>query len=276
MLYFLKRSCLFTVMIIGFAGLGYAALPVTHIVFAEMWMKDVAHYDVQKTRQFLIGNLFPDVRYLGDVTREDTHESNIRLEDIIESSTPFQAGCRLHVWVDEFREALVLDWQMYPYLKDYADGHEAALLKLIEDELLFKRINRPRVRKALMVILDEEMAVGVAKKTVQKWHALLIQYFAMPPSQILKLLALGGRPLFDVPAATIRRWSALLPMLVQQEHFIDYVNRLENVFAEAIAGVSEHHLIGLDSDCRKDCLIVDAESAFLIYPSSQTNARLSF
>jgi hypothetical protein len=209
-----------------------AAAPLTHLYFANKWQEIVYSFEGEDQTAFHLGNLFPDIRYLGEVSREMTHEANVTLESIFSSPSPFVAGTRLHAFVDEEREALVVKWKIYDIIIDWAEGQQATLLKLIEDEILFHHVDLTIIRQEMDRILEEELATGSTYSTVQKWHAFLKQYLSLPPSQLLAQLAQQKRGYFQIPPETICHWSQILPYLAQKTELLDYVDQLSKKFSE--------------------------------------------
>jgi hypothetical protein len=220
----------FLVVLFFFGIQTFAAAPITHVFLAEKWMEVNCMFDEEQKMAFIAGNLFPDIQYLGEISRENTHEKNVTLNDINASSSPFLAGTRLHSYVDEMREALVVECQIYSYVSDVAEGHMATLLKLVEDEILFDRIASLSLSTSFSNVFEEELTKGVSAKTVQKWHQFLILYFSLRPSQLLEKLVKSNQPFLNIPSQTIKLWSHILPQLAQKEELINYVEKLEEAF----------------------------------------------
>jgi hypothetical protein len=209
---------------------GFAAGPITHIYLADRWVESGATYKNEEMREFIIGNLFPDIRYLGEISREDTHEEGVTLDDIDNSNSPFLAGKRLHAYVDVFREACVEKWGVYNLVREFSHGHNANFLKLIEDEILYDRIWPEFIIACLDELVEDEVATGVSTDCLLLWHLGLQTYFAQRPSQMLAQLAETGKGLYGMSPQTIAEWSELLPILAQQEELIQYVDDLSLQF----------------------------------------------
>lgn len=214
---------------------GFTATPFTHLYLAEKWLQLVEPTEMENDQRtaFILGNFFPDIQYLGDVSRTDTHETNLTIEDVYYSSSPFLKGTRLHAFVDEKREAFVVENQIYSLISEYASGHQmATLLKLIEDEILFHPATAAKAIALFPTIIPEELATGISKKSLKKWHYFLSVYFSMPPSELLELMSAQNLPLLNIPPETIKLWSQIVPVLAKNPELIDYVSRLDAAFTE--------------------------------------------
>lgn len=65
------------------------------------------------TEAFLVGTLFPDIRYITHFPREKTHFNVNSLKEVGETSSPFDAGMKFHAWVDRVREEFVISSGIY-------------------------------------------------------------------------------------------------------------------------------------------------------------------
>lgn len=216
-------------LLLVFSSTSFAAGPITHIYFADKCLEFI---DINDRTLFNQGNLFPDIRYLGSITREATHEPNVTFEDVVCASSPFQSGTRLHALLDGLREAYVVETGIYAALAEVDRGYSAALLKLIEDELLYDEISSDLVIRQLEQISEEELATGISAETLQLWHWILTQYFKFRPKVLLKKLARLNQPFFHVPAETILFWSEIFPSLVEDPRFIEHVEGIKNLRLE--------------------------------------------
>lgn len=210
----------------------FCATPVTHVYLAEKWMNSITPFEGNQRSAFIGGNIFPDIRYMGELSRCETHELNLTLEDVYSSKTPFQTGTRLHAYVDERREALVIKWGIYSLIKEVAHGHEQTLLKLIEDELLYDRISSSEAMRDVSVVLQDELDTGMCSEMLHKWHSSLARYFSCRPSTILIILAKTEKPFLGISAETVKIWSVALPQLIKNQDLIDYVTSLDEEFTK--------------------------------------------
>ena len=81
----------------------HAAGPITHAFLAELFFKQFPKYDSEEQKAFRLGTLFPDVRYLGTIPREETHFPEMTLEEVLEETNPFLAGMKFHSYVRKER-----------------------------------------------------------------------------------------------------------------------------------------------------------------------------
>jgi hypothetical protein len=147
-----KKLFLFLLLLFNLVSVD-AAAPVTHVLLAEKWIEYKEHYNKKEKRAFILGTLFPDIRYLGVVTRNKTHEFELTISDLEKKQSPFIKGKRLHAWVDETREALVVKWNIYSKLKSIKDQkYKATFLKLLEDEILYTQRDWQNIRHYLLTI----------------------------------------------------------------------------------------------------------------------------
>lgn len=198
---------------------------MTHLYFAKRWCEIFNVTDLQVKKEFVLGNLFPDIRYIAHIPREWTHEFVYSPEEIHAASSPFEAGMKLHAFVDEVREELVEATGIYAFVLPYAAGHEATLLKFVEEEILAEFFDGRSFSYCLKSILEEELRFGLDINVVQRWHGILGRCMQAKPSWLLWFASQKGS-LFGIPASTLNEWSYLLPELAKQPVFRDHVQRL--------------------------------------------------
>ncbi|HWZ65843.1 MAG TPA: hypothetical protein VNX65_03525 [Patescibacteria group bacterium] len=164
--------------------------PVSHIVYAEKALQDFL--PEKDKRQFAIGNIFPDIRYLGVIDRELTHFKDVTLKDIHKEADSFRAGMLFHSIIDETREAFVLKHDSYSGLPD---SHLSTIaLKVCEDIRLYHEVQDWHVYiDYLKTIEPEERAFNIPTERIEEWHAMHRAFFAdFPPNEDNKFFfALG-------------------------------------------------------------------------------------
>lgn len=233
----LKKAACFILCIILITSKGYSAGPVTHVFLANEWLDDISLTSHEKS-VFILGTLFPDIRYLGEVSRDETHEEGLTLDDLLNSPSLFSEGMRLHAFIDEMREKLVVQWGIYDLVNEFARGHLSTILKLVEDEILYCRILPNEVLDALQITAEEEMQGKVSAGTIQNWHKFLSLYFSKRPSDVLKHLSKTNQGFLNVPPETVKLWAEVVPMLSKKKELTDYVDRLAKSFSEVFNSVS--------------------------------------
>jgi len=155
------------------------AAPVAHIVLALLMLK--GPFAEKDKEAFLAGTVFPDIRYIAGLSREETHKPNVTLEDIKKEPSSFKAGMYLHALVDKI-------W--WDYMRD--DVHKLQkenqradiILKFFEGTLLRDRIDDfPAIEAALDKIWNEERAFGIPDEIIKGWHEFIKMCFSkkLPP-----------------------------------------------------------------------------------------------
>jgi hypothetical protein len=190
-------------------------------------------YEVNDRTDFIIGNLFPDIRYLGSVSREDTHEQAPTAKKVRECSSSFQSGVILHSYVDEMREKFLRKEGIYDEIAALSPDFTVIFLKLLEDEILYDRVPALSTIEDLNHLCQEEIRDGITEVDIQKWHRILQDYFTLPPSSMLCLLSFDGGDLKGIPPHLLREWSLMLPVLAENPRWIQYVEDLSAFLKEA-------------------------------------------
>lgn len=154
------------------------ASQITHIPYGnKVKEKFLSHLQINE-RDFYIGNVFPDIRYLGYVDRDKTHFHNPTVEGLLNLKSDFQRGMYAHALIDLERERVITDLGLYNLIPK--DKYVIYALKFLEDEYTYTLINNWEIYKNyLQDIIPEELDF-VPKDTALKWHHLLIQYFQKP------------------------------------------------------------------------------------------------
>lgn len=209
----------------------YAAGPITHIVLGERWLqREAPHYTQEQRKAFLLGTVFPDIRYLGTIQREKTHYTAVTLKAVREAHSPFHQGVLFHSFVDEFREQWIRQHRIQDALSDIPTKQRKTFLKIVEDQILYARFSWKNVQMFLNIISTEEKNYGIDEKTLNEWHAGLILYFTASPAVLLTQLGQLDQDVFNVKSATIREWAKKLPLYVQQKKMQDHVEDMIAAF----------------------------------------------
>ncbi len=155
------------------------AAPITHTVLAakifDKFFKDKTKKD------FFIGTLFPDIRYLKVIERNRTHFSNLKIVDPREEDS-FLAGVKFHSILDIAREKFIVANDAYSFCPK--SGYIGTSLKILEDEIFYQHINDWNMYiDYLNDILQNEENFGIAKNDIQRWHKILQKYFERQPDK---------------------------------------------------------------------------------------------
>ncbi len=209
----------------------FAAGPITHAVLADKWMAAHEQYDEEQRRDFIIGTLFPDIRYLGVISRNKTHEKGVTVSRLLEKQSAFTKGKRLHAFVDIAREKLVVKWKIYQKIKHIpGQSHKALFLKLLEDEILFAKPEfqeeRQKIQKYLSYIHPEERDFDIAESALRKWHSRQSMAFSSSPSDYLSTMSFIRKSLGGVSPKILGEWSKAIEKLAQDEGMQKYVDDL--------------------------------------------------
>lgn len=225
------------VAFLSVSGNSFAAAPVTHAILAEKWMSAHEDYNDTEKRSFILGTLFPDIRYMGGVKRSATHEKGITVQKLKEKQNAFLKGKRLHAFVDEFREKCVVKWKMYDKIKHVPDQrHRGVFLKLLEDELLYPRQNWKQVRGYLIHIHPEERKFKIETVKIKQWHRNQSMAFSALPSDYLWHMALFNKSFAGVEPEVLNEWSKILPKLAKEPEMQQYLEKLLDAFDKVYAG----------------------------------------
>jgi len=221
------RQLFVSLILLAFINPSFAAAPVTHVVLAEHWIQHQEQYSDEQKRSFMLGTLFPDIRYLGVISRSKTHERGLTLQHLLEKQSEFNKGKRLHAFVDKQRENLVVKWKIYDRIRKVpGQKYKTTFLKLLEDEILFSTRDWSDIRQYLKTIHPEEQTYQIRDEDISRWHAQLSRAFLAPPSIYLMTLAFLNRGYGNVPPEIIKEWSQLLPELAKDKEIQNYVHAL--------------------------------------------------
>jgi len=113
------------------------ASQITHIVVADQLFN--RYFSRHNRRDFFIGSVFPNIRYLGEVSREATHKLSATWEDLLAENNSFRAGLMLHAHFDQAREKYLSEQGLYANYP--CDRVTCTSIKLLEDELLYDTVN---------------------------------------------------------------------------------------------------------------------------------------
>jgi hypothetical protein len=217
----------------------FAAGPVLHLWVAERFCKicNISNKDILEA--IIVGAEFPDIRYITHDPRSFTHLPVSDIKEIYQSRTPFEAGMRLHVWLDEIREKFIPK-EIYDEIASYAEGFSTILLKFIEDEILVDFYDGRVWLSYFDKILPEELLFA-KKEAVSKWHEIIKWAVSFRLSNLLWLQSYRG-DLFGIPANTLYNWSYMLVEFKQKLIFQQYLNSLLSFIEAELIKYSDSYL----------------------------------
>lgn len=214
-----------------YCGTLSAAGPVVHARLADIYLATTS-YDPAGEDAFRLGTLYPDIRYICPIRREDTHEKNVTLQCIRETTDPFIAGMRFHAWVDERRNDFVKEYGIdqafstRPLFPTY--------LKLIEDQILFSHYLWDQWRVVLMTYHPHEKK-HCSASTLVKWHAILQIAFSLKPEAIIHLHYQSGQRLLNLTQSDLGVWENNFRNDATTDRAHKYVHNLMNHFDSLLA-----------------------------------------
>jgi hypothetical protein len=214
----------------------YSAGPITHVVLGEQWLKLAApDYTDQQKKEFLLGTVFPDIRYLGVIKREKTHFKGVTLQVIRNTESPFKQGMLFHSYVDEFRKKWVREKGIEKKLIDISTNQQHTFLKIIEDQILYSEYSWAAFRQYLMTIPDDERKFGITDKALNEWHTGLTLYFTASPEVLLMQIGLLDKDILTIKAPVVKQWGRLLSDYVASAEMQKHVRDMMGAFEKSIA-----------------------------------------
>ncbi|HYC79681.1 MAG TPA: hypothetical protein VEC17_01495 [Candidatus Binatia bacterium] len=153
------------------------ASQITHLVLADkVYEKLFFRFDKQL---FYCGNIFPDIRYLKVIGREQTHFQKVTLKEILSETDPFVAGMKLHSLVDEVLEKFMQAKKVYELCppSDYV----TQTYKLYQDEMYYGKITD---WKNISTFLGNfrEAKFNIPSEHVNFWYDVMTRYASNSPT----------------------------------------------------------------------------------------------
>ena len=183
--------------------------PIVHIVLSLLILPYIPD---KNPKEFIIGASFPDIRYLGVINRNETHNQSPSWEQVVKEESAFRAGVEFHALVD-----ILHDWYMgvhnvYKLLPVQCKSN-AYYLKFFEDMMLYAKCSQwNEIAAYFDSVLKDELDLVHDRASIELWHNKVKQYLLKKPSpqtvaQFLdiKILRWYG-PFFRVPIK-IRAYS---------------------------------------------------------------------
>lgn len=206
-----------------------AAGPVTHLYFADFWLKaNAINLDETEKKIFFAGTLFPDIRYLGVIRRSETHPKKVSLSHLKESckKDPFTCGIYLHSYIDMERIKFVKSYKISRHLTTIPHTLRDKFLKFLEDELFAESTNTNDTLLSLNHVYPQEVSHGVKEHDVKRWHRYLQAYLAQHPIDSLETASLVKKRLFGLDAGMINKLVQLINAKKELPAFQKYAEAL--------------------------------------------------
>tara|TARA_R110002110_G_scaffold121431_2_gene297292 strand:+ start:125898 stop:126578 length:681 start_codon:yes stop_codon:yes gene_type:complete len=214
-----------------------AAGPIMHAYLGLKWLAVFApDYDENAKREFILGTLFPDIRYIGNIPRSKTHLKNISLVNIAKEQSPFIQGMQFHSYVDNMRFYFLKHHAIQKNIDKLPNKHKSIFIKLIEDQILFEQQNSwHTIKKYLVDPCDGEKNFDLDIATLTKWHLGLTYYFSALPSTILSQISMFNKGILMLDAPTVNAWSISIKEYASDEAFNQYISDLVKYFDEKLS-----------------------------------------
>lgn len=151
---------------------------VSHVVYAARVLARLG--EAVRTPAYWSGTLFPNIRHLGIVSRQRTHDERVSLATLAGNSD-FTTGRRVHAWVDTTRSLFLAEMNV----KELLPWHPLVpyALTMVEDAALYGHFDDWNlIHRALNKVHEEEMAAVHEPQHARRWHTILQDYFRQPPS----------------------------------------------------------------------------------------------
>ncbi|MCS5710872.1 hypothetical protein [Candidatus Berkiella aquae] len=215
-----------------------AAGPAMHVTLGEKWIATFApEYTEEQKKLFLLGTVFPDIRYLGVIKRTQTHFKGMTLEKVYATDSPFMRGMYFHSFVDEYRDRCVRKTGIEKTITEIPRSQQGTFLKLIEDQVLHSQYRWPEFKKYLMSIPEDEKKFGLELSALTQWHTALTLYFSTKPSMILQQVGMFEQNILTLDAQTIKSWGTLLPQYADSSEMKKHVEQMLHAFDEAFTSL---------------------------------------
>jgi len=195
-------------------------------------MDHFENYDESQKRAFMLGTLFPDIRYMANIPREKTHSRGVTIEELINTENPFIKGVKLLSFVDENRASFLRKHSIFNMLKNFPEDSHLSL-KLLEDEILYsmrKESASLYICEFLQHIEKEELSYNASIETIKKWHEHIREILSQKPSDLYDDLIISGRNHGKITNKSIKNAYKIMQSYSKDERFIEYVIAITSDF----------------------------------------------
>jgi len=172
------------------------ASEITHVVLGKKLFD--RHFRDRNEKEFFLGTVFPDIRYISDLRRKETHLTDVTLEEVVQEKEAFFVGFKTHSLVDWARMRFIYRHpSLFKTVKDVLNLEDeisslprrkrinlSYALKFLEDEVLYPKIKDwQKYIHFLDQILPQERSFGLPEETIKRWHLMLQDYFSQKPNE---------------------------------------------------------------------------------------------
>lgn len=212
-----------------------AAGPVFHIYMAERLFERFPQYCEGEKKRFVLGTLYPDIRYIAGIERSATHFKEVSIDEVLKAPTPFLAGMKFHSWVDNVRDEYVLSDGIYSRLPpELPREQKPSFLKVVEDELLLPKLNKTLCRGIFDRVDAEELAQGLTERVIERWHTFLLLFLRTSPKTTITLLSLFDKSKGLLKGKELAGWLSHLNLAIDSEAGKRHTEQLLQFFEQKL------------------------------------------
>ncbi len=193
------------------------ASQITHIVYGK---KIFDRHQNLNWHDFVLGTVFPDIRYLAKLDRDSTHVYGTS-EINIPTDNSFQSGVYTHCFIDERRNHILKSLGMYELIPhDYLN---LTAIKMVEDSITFPLFDDwGKIITILDDIVVEQKKIGVSTKNIHEWQTGLQRYIRSHPCENS-----WEKALVDIlPYATAKQIAIQATKLQQSKQICDILKEV--------------------------------------------------
>ncbi len=213
----------------------FASNSVAHTYFALKYLENHPQYTEEEKQAFIIGTVFPDIQDLDVTLQGKTHPEVFSALCIQDEPNAFWAGLKLHCLVDDVRTEFQNSWGIFDQIQDLPVVKKGAFLKVIEDELVFKKaVDYCYARSCMCRICDEEKSIESDVEVIERWHNIVCTSLTLSQQEILDKLVMRNSGFLKHSAEEIKSWSEALPEASKREDINRYFEALLDHFDEIL------------------------------------------
>ena len=223
----------FFLSLFAFAITTLNALPISSAYFAKKWLEH--HHSTFSTQaekdEFIIGAIFPDIRYMNVHVPYDLKEITSR-NGIFSANTPFEAGVRFHHYLSVHRLEFLNEIEIEQSLTEVPDEGKELFLHIMEEQFFQGFLSYTSLWRILSEVPRNALLFGLPKYTLKTWQQLIAQYFSMSPQSILSRLKEYNLGAFKISKETVAIWAIVLKELMEKPEVRFYLDDLHAFLME--------------------------------------------
>jgi hypothetical protein len=177
------------------------ACPIAHIFVAQK-VRSEGELGIKDFPAFVRGNSFNDIRYLGVISRRQTHIRRIKWQMAVAERNSFYKGMLMHSLLDRAREGFMVKNDIYRFGPKKGIDLRGPIIKLAEDLVLYDHVEIWQEIIPMFDVVDTEAVdLAVSKEDVGKWQQILKGYVSGKPQgdQLTKFIEVLARGMIKMP-----------------------------------------------------------------------------